>query len=133
MVCGAVGKLNWLQEATRPDLSFETLILSLKNKHATVGDINKLNKVIRKAKEEAESSKIQYGRKADFKNLKIYGYADASFKTQDDRVRSVEGRILFLTNGTRASPIFWKAKKIARVADSTKTAETLSMDKCMDR
>ena len=37
-------------------------------------------------------------------------------------------KILFLTNGTRARPILWKAKKIARVADSTKTAETLSMD-----
>ena len=28
--------------------------------------------------------------------------------------------------------MLWKAKKIARVCDSTKTAETLSMDKCCD-
>ena len=37
-----------------------------------------------------------------------------------------------MTNGTRASPILWKAKKISRVCDSTKTAETLSADKCSD-
>ena len=100
----------------------------MKNKNLMVGDINKLNKVIRKAKEEAESSKICYRRKYDFKILKIYANADARFKTQDDRVRSVEGRILFLNNGNLASPILWKAKNIGRVADSTRTAETLSMD-----
>ena len=44
----------------------------------------------------------------------------------------MEGRILFLTNGKKASPILWKSKKISRVADSTKSAETLAMDKASD-
>ena len=64
--------------------------------------------------------------------MQIHGFADASFKTQDGRTRSVEGRILFLTNGKKASPILWKSKKISRVADSTKSAETLAMDKATD-
>ena len=129
---GAIGKLNWLQESTRPDLSFDNLNMSMKNKNATVGDVNKMNKIIRKAKEGAEDSKLKFQRIDDFKNLKIYGFADASYKTQDNKVRSVEGRILFLTNGKKASPIMWKSKKIARVCDSTKTAETLAMDKVTD-
>ena len=88
-----------------------------------------MNKVIRKAKEGADESKIQYKKINKFKNLQIHGYADASFKTQDGKTRSVEGRILFLTNGRKASQILWKSKKISRVADSTKSAETLAMDK----
>ena len=64
--------------------------------------------------------------------MQIHGHADASFKTQDGKTRSVEGRILFLTNGRKASPILWKSKKISRVADSTKSAETLAMDKVTD-
>ena len=40
----------------------------------------------------------------------------------------VEGRILFLTNGKKASPILWWSRKKDRVADSTKSAETLAMD-----
>ena len=129
---GAVGKLNWLQEATRPDLSFDTLNMSMKTKHATVADVNKMNKIIKKAKDEAEQSKIVYSKIDKFENLKIFGFSDASYKTVDDKTRSVEGRILFLTNGEKSCPIMWKAKKIPRVADSTKTAETLAADKTLD-
>ena len=129
---GAIGKINWLQESTRPDLAFDNLNMSMKNKNATVGDLNKMNKIIKKAKEGAEDSKINFGRIDDFENLKIYGFSDASYKSVDDKVRSVEGRILFLTNGDKASPIMWKSKKIPRVADSTKTAETLAADKTLD-
>ena len=42
----AIGKLNCLQESTRPDLSYDTLSLSMKNRDATVGDLKKMNKVI---------------------------------------------------------------------------------------
>ena len=35
---GAIGKLNWLQESTRLDLSYDTLSLSMKNRSATVGE-----------------------------------------------------------------------------------------------
>jgi len=65
-----------------------------------------------KLKKGAEESKINFGRIDDFQNLRIYAYADASYKNQDNGVRSTEGRVLFLTNGTKASPILWKAKKI---------------------
>ena len=58
----------------------------------------------------------------------IHGYADASFMTQDNKVSSVEGRmlLLLLTNRDKVSKILWKSKKIARVSDSSKTIETLA-------
>ena len=48
---GAIGKLNWLQGQTRPDLSYDNLNMSMKAKNAKVHDVNKINKIIRKAKE----------------------------------------------------------------------------------
>ena len=104
----------------------------MKNRSATVGDLKKMNKVIKKAKAGADESKIRYKKIDKFENLQIHGYADASLKTQDGKTQSVEGRILFLTNGKKASPILWKSKKISRVAESTKSAETLAMDKATD-
>ena len=41
---GATGKLNWLAEMTRPDLSYDCLNLSCHTKSATVGDIKDANK-----------------------------------------------------------------------------------------
>ena len=66
------------------------------------------------------------------RNLKIDAYTDTSFKTQDNNVRSVEGRMLFLMNGDRANTVLLKSKKIARVSDSTQTTKTLAMDKTCD-
>ena len=129
---GAIGKINWLQGSTRPDLSYDNLALSMKNKSATVADLNKANKVIKKVKDSAEESKVLFPRIDDFENLEIHAYADASYRTQDEKTRSVEGRIIFLTNGKKAAPLLWKSKKIVKVCDSTKSAETLACDKVTD-
>ena len=64
------------------------------------------------------------------RNLKIKVYTDASFKTRNNNVRSVEGRMLM--NGDKASTILWRSKKLARVSGSTKTTKTLAMDKTCD-
>ena len=58
---GVTGKLFWLQEQTRPDLSYNSLQMSMKNKNSTVADINKINKIVRivrKAKSLIKFSKI---------------------------------------------------------------------------
>ena len=79
----------------------------MKNKNTKVSNSKKINQIIRKAKKEAEGSRIHYKRINNFKNLMKHGYADAdaSFKTQDNKLRSVEEKILFLKNGDKASPI----------------------------
>ena len=46
---GMVGKIQWLNEGTRPDLAFNTLTMSMKTKKAVVKDMRKLNKIVRKA------------------------------------------------------------------------------------
>lgn len=128
---GITGKLNWLQECTRPDLSFDSLTMSMKTKRATLPDVNKLNKIIRKAK--ASKSTIQFRKiNSDHEKLYILSYGDASYRTIDEKTRSIEGRVLFLTDGVRASPLLWKSRKISQVCHSSKEAETRSIDKTTD-
>ena len=45
------------------------------NRSATVGDLKKMNKVIKKAKAGADESKIRYKKIDKFENLQIHGYA----------------------------------------------------------
>ena len=94
---GAIGKLNWLQGQTRPDLSYDNLNMSMKSKDTTVHDVNEMNKIIRKAKEGSNTSKMTYRKLRNYESLKVIGFSDAGYKTVDDKVRLVEGRMLFLT------------------------------------
>ena len=94
----------------------------MKSKDATVQDVNKMNKIIRKAKEGSNTSKMTYRKLGDYESLKVIRFSDSSYKTVDEKVRSVEGRILFVTSGERTCPIMWKSKKIPRVCNSKKTA-----------
>ena len=127
---GMIGKLNWLQEQTRPDIAHETLLMSMKSRKAKVSDINKLNKIVKRAKE--KECFVRYKHIDKKENLYIAALADASYRKIDDKTRSTEGRILLLTNGEKASPLLWKSRRIAQVCDSTKTAESRAADKVVD-
>ena len=61
----------------------------------------------------------------------VVGIGDASFKSDD---KAIGGVLLFLANEemTRATPIYWKSKTIARVCYSSKDAETINISKMMD-
>ena len=48
---GTVARIQHLSKGTRPHLAYDMLLMSMKAKNATVVDIKKLVKIIRKAKE----------------------------------------------------------------------------------
>ena len=129
---GVTGKLNWLSEMTRPDLSYDCLNLSCHTKNATVADMKEANKAIKKAK--ANPGEIRYGRVGNFENLKILGISDASYLKQEERTKSVMGRMIFLSSlqEDRVAPIVWKAKTIPTVCKTVKDAETRAADKCVE-
>ena len=129
---GATGKLNWLAEMTRPDLAYDCLNLSCHTKSATVGNIKEANKAIKKAK--AYPGVIRYGRVGDLKSVKVLGISDASYLKQDERTKSVMGRMIFLSSHEedKVAPIIWKAKTIPTVCKTVKDAETRAADKCVD-
>ena len=129
---GVTGKLNWLSEMTRPDLSYDCLNLSCHTKNATVADMKEANKAIKKAK--ANPGEIRYGRVGNFENLKILGISDASYLKQEERTKSVMGRMIFLSSlqEDKVAPIVWKAKTIPTVCKTVKDAETRAADKCVE-
>ena len=79
---------------------------------------------MKKVKE--RKSKIKFSKIAPKDDLIIIGIGDTSFKTDD---KTVNGVPLFLANSvmTRALPIYWKAKTIARVCHSWKDTATLNI------
>ena len=87
------GKLNWLANSTRPDLSYTALAMSKKNTMATIKDLRDITRVVDKAKE--RSCKIKFSRIGPRENLMIIGVGDASFKSDD---KAVGGVLLFLAN-----------------------------------
>ena len=123
------GKLSWLAQGTRPDLSYSALDLAKKNNSATISDLRNINRIVEKVKK--EENRIFYRKIGDRENLQIIGIVDASYKSDDN---SIAGMIIALANEnmTKASPLMWKAKQIARVCHSSKDAETLSMTKIID-
>ena len=114
------GKIAWLANSTRPDLSFIALKMSKNSKEATISDLRDVNQILAKVKEQESKVKII------LLERKLVGIGDALLQTGYKAVVEV---MLFLTNSTmtRASPIYWKAKKIDRVCYSSKDAETLNL------
>ena len=129
---GLVGKLTWLSEMTRPDLSYDTLELAGHNKDATVASMRKINKTVDKAKK--TKGVVKYSRIGTFSDLKILAISDGGLNRMEDRTLSVMGKTLFLSNQeeTRVSPLLWKSKTIQTVCKSAKTAETRACDKTME-
>ena len=69
---------------------------------------------------------MRFSRIGAKEELMIVAIGDASFKVED---KAIGGVLLFLTNTemTKASPIYWKAKTIARLCHSSKDAEILNV------
>ena len=65
--------------------------------------------------------------------IKIIAMLDASYRSIDGKVRSIEGRVIFLSDSINSTPLDSKARKISQVCKSMKTAKTRAADKAMDK
>ena len=50
------GKISWLSQGTRPDLSYSSLMLAKKNNSATIADLRNVNKIVGKVRKEENKS-----------------------------------------------------------------------------
>ena len=116
------GKISWLAQGSRPDLSYSALQLAKKNNSATIADLRNVNKIVEKVKK--EESKGAFSKVGEKEKLQLIGIVDASYKSDE---KSVGRMILMLANEqmTKASPVMWKSKQIERVCHSSKDAEIL--------
>ena len=122
------GQLSWAAEMTRPDLCFDARELSSRNKDATYADIKKANKILKKAQKEDVS--IKFSHLGNLEDLKITAFTDSSYRNCPNKIKSIGGRYIALTNQVgNASPLIWKSKTIQQVCKSVKTAETRSLER----
>ena len=127
-----VGQLGWLCQQTRPDLAFENLSLSTRQKCATYAELKEANKVIKRSRDFQLQLRYNRGR-SNIKDWTMYVYADAAFALLDQKTKSSEGRFIFLVNEkTKDCHVLnWKAAVIHKVCSDVKTAETLAMQNAM--
>ena len=125
-----LGKINWLANQSRPDLSFDAYCFSLLGQSPTVGDLKRLNKMITKVKTGLEHIWLPV---LDENSLCIVAFSDASLANiLPDKTSSGEGYLIFLSDSSGNSCLLnWKSKKINRVVHSTVAAECLSLVDCL--
>jgi hypothetical protein len=109
---GAVGRMNWIANMTRPNISFVVSKVSSNIKTATGDDIKEINKLIRYVKS-TQGATIKFPA-LDIASTRVLVYADSSFNNLDNG-SSQGGQIVFLKDGSdRACPISWKSQKVRK-------------------
>ena len=126
----AVGRVRWISDQSRPDLSFEELEMSILQRKATFKDIRKLNKMIKMAKEENFWIKFS---KIPGRRWFISVFVDASLGNLNNRMDSAYGFIIFLSSGynptekNTACVLDWHCSKLDRVTTSTYESESIAL------
>ena len=96
-------KVEFAGQRNKTGMSYTVLQTSKKNNTATIADLWKINKVLKKVT--SKESKMFYGRIGKKEEQQIVGISVASFKTDE---KAIGGVVLLLVNQdiTRASPIY---------------------------
>ena len=70
----------------------------------------------------------------DISKLRVRLFTDASYRNQDDQIKSTEGRIVLIENPItgKVNVASWKTRKIPRVCRSVKSAETRALEDGID-
>ena len=123
-------KLNMLAMTSRPDIMFDSKVLTTKYGSATKRDLTKAIKMIRKVKE--EPTNLTLPDIGDINDWILVGVTDASNKTVN-QVFACGGFVIMLVNKhtSRSAVLTWSSKKIDRVCTSSLAAETLSLQKLL--
>ena len=123
-----IGQLLWLNNQTRPDISFEVCSLAANFKNASSKDIQLLNKTIKKVHE--------FPAHINFFNLgkvkKIVVYTDASLGNLPDGGSQGAYLIFLVGENGKSNLVSWQSKRLKRVARSSLTAETIGMSDAID-
>ena len=126
------GQLLWVSEVTRLDVAYDVRELCIKNQKASYQDIRYANKVIEKIQK--KDIRILFEPLGSYKDLKISLFTDAAFRNSEDKIKSVEGRVIILENPEgKRHVISAKSCTISKVCKSVKTAETRALENGMEK
>ena len=123
-----IGKLSWVAQQTRPDISFSVSQLGSNIKEAKVKHLLEANKVVRRCK--AHNIHMFFPR-LDLDQMIIRCYGDASYNKHKDG-GSQGGIFIELVSNEKTAPVMWYSRRIRRVVRSTLAAETLAMAEAIE-
>ena len=120
-----IGQLAWVSGQTRPDIAFDVCQLSVNLNRATINDVLKANKCVKKLKR--DDIELRFPDLGDIKNVKLLTHADASFNNLGNGA-SQGAYITFICGENNSyAPLSWQSKKLQRVVKSTLGAETMAL------
>ena len=129
-----VGRIGWVSNSTRPDLSYDCLVLSMKLENATLRDMRLACKTVKKMK--AEGTQMKFVELGSLTRWTLQGFGDAGFKSLPDKTSSCGGHVILLSNKDdgRACVLDWESRKLRRrrVASSSTAAEALAVNDTLD-
>ena len=122
-------QLNWTSSQTCPDNSYQACKVSTSIKNATICDLKKASKYIRKLK--SLEVVLKFPNLGNLENVRIMCFSDASFANLKSG-SSRSGFIIFLCGSGEYAPIGWKSNKLERVVKSALSAETLALEEALE-
>lgn len=125
------GSMLWVTALTRPDLAFETCMMSNPGKQPTIRKIVEANKAVRKIKANSAEVKLRFPPLGDPQKLEIVAFSDASHANLADSA-SQGAFIIFVQGNNKVAPLLWQSKKLKRVAKSPLASETLAFGEMAD-
>ena len=127
-----VGKIGWISMLSRPDLSFDSVMLSTRLGKANMKDLKLAVKSLRKVK--SETTEIKFQDLGSPEDWFVEGHGDAGFKSLLDGVSSCGGQVVLVGNKKTGvySVVSWRSRKLKRVVSSSTDAEALAANDVLD-
>ena len=121
-----IGKIAWLSQNLRPDLSYGTLSLQKRVNNSTISDIRYVNKLVDKSKN--RKNKIHFVKVGKPEDLVVFGLGDASYTAGQGKNSAIKGKFILIgtKHTNKVSSLFWKTKTIKQVCKSPKDSETIN-------
>ena len=103
------GQMLWVSSQTRPDMSFDTCLMSNMGKNPTIKKLHEANKALVKLKSKHVS--IKFPHLGNPRQLSVVSYSDATYASLADG--SSQGGVITLVQGEngKVAPICWSSKK----------------------
>jgi hypothetical protein len=123
------GQLLWATTQSRPDVAFDSCIVSNTGKHPTVHSIVAANKTVKKLKN--STLRMVFPNLGNPSQIRVVAYADASHANLPSG-GSQGGTLVLLEGNGKVAPIIWMSKKLNRVTKSPFAAETMAQAEAAD-
>ena len=131
------GSLQYAAVHSRPDMCAKVAFLQKKICSATVEDLLEGNRILKEAKEHAQTSILV--RPIAIRDLTFASFGDASFASAS-QLKAQQGLFIMActpslgkNETSDVSPIAWNSKQIGRVVRSTLSAEAYAMSSSLDK